>query len=125
MLTRKKLQTTILLVIGILILLNVIGDKLFVRLDFTADQRYSLSDATTNILEELNDPVTVTAYFSEDLPPDVAKVKTDFRDMLIEYASKSGGQIVYEFINPNEDQETEMKAQQRRCASYYDKCSGA
>ncbi len=112
MLTRKKLQTTILLVIGILILLNVIGDKLFFRLDFTADQRYSLSDATTNILEELNDPVTVTAYFSEDLPPDVAKVKTDFRDMLIEYSSKSNGQIVYEFINPNEDQEAEMKAQQ-------------
>lgn len=112
MLTRKKLQTTIVLVIGILILLNVIGDKLFFRLDFTADQRYSLSNATTDILENLNDPVTVTAYFSEDLPPDVAKVKTDFRDMLIEYSSKSDGQIVYEFINPNEDQETEMKAQQ-------------
>jgi gliding-associated putative ABC transporter substrate-binding component GldG len=112
MLTRKKVQTTIALVIGIIILLNVIGDKLFFRLDFTADQRYSLSDATKNILEELNDPVTVTAYFSEDLPPDVAKVRTDFKDLLVEYSSKSGGQIVYEFLNPNEDQEAEMKAQQ-------------
>ncbi|MBN1300012.1 MAG: Gldg family protein [Melioribacteraceae bacterium] len=112
MLTRKKLQTTVLLIVGILVLVNIIADKLFFRLDFTADQRYSLSRATTDILNELNDPVTVTAYFSEDLPPDVAKVKTDFKDMLIEYSNNSGGQIVYEFINPNEDQETEMQAQQ-------------
>ncbi len=112
MLTRKKIQTTVLLVIGIVVLVNVLGDKIFFRLDFTADQRYSLSDATKDILEELSDPVTVSAYFSEDLPPDVAKVQEDFRDILVEYSSQSNGQIVYEFINPNEDQETEMKAQQ-------------
>lgn len=112
MLTRKKLQTSILLVLGIVILVNVIGDRLFFRLDFTADQRYSLSNATKTILENLTDPVTVTAYFSEDLPPDVAKVRQDFRDLLVEYNSRSDGQIVYEFVNPNADQQTEMEAQQ-------------
>ncbi len=112
MLTRRKLQISVLLVIGILILVNVISDRFFFRLDFTADQRYSLSTATENILEELNDPVTVTAYFSEDLPPDIAKVRSDFRDLLIEYGAASGGQIVYEFVNPNESQEEEMKAAQ-------------
>ncbi len=112
MLTRRKLQISILLVIGILILVNVLSDRLFFRLDFTADQRYSLSKATENILESLSDPVTVTAYFSEDLPPDVARVRQDFKDLLIEYSTYSGGQIVYEFINPNESQEEEMKAAQ-------------
>ena len=112
MLTRKKLQTSILLVFGILIMLNVIGNEIFFRLDFTADQRYTLSDATNDILENLTDPVTITAYFSEDLPPDVAKVRTDFREMLEEYNSNSGGQIVYEFINPNIDEQTEALAQQ-------------
>jgi gliding-associated putative ABC transporter substrate-binding component GldG len=112
MLTRKKIQTSVLLILGIVVLLNVIGDKIFFRLDFTADQRYSLSNATIDILTDLTDPVTVSAYFSEDLPPDVAKVKEDFRDLLIEYTSESDGQIVYEFINPNADQETEMEAQQ-------------
>ncbi|MCK5087763.1 MAG: GldG family protein, partial [Melioribacteraceae bacterium] len=112
MLTRKKVQTSVLLVFGILLLINLLGDKLFFRLDFTADQRYSLSDATKDILENLDDPVTITAYFSGDLPPNIALVKDDFRDLLMEYSSYSDGQIVYEFINPNEDEEAEMKAQQ-------------
>jgi len=112
MLTQKKIRTNILLVFGILVLLNLVGDKIFFRLDFTADQRYSLSDATKSILKNLDEPVTVTAYFSEDLPPDIAKVRQDFRDLLIEYGSYSDGMVVYEFMNPNEDQESEMKAQQ-------------
>jgi gliding-associated putative ABC transporter substrate-binding component GldG len=112
MLTRKKIQTSIILVFGIIILLNLISSKMFFRLDFTADKRYSLSEATENILDELNDPVTVTAYFSEDLPPDIAKVRQDFQDLLVEYSNLSGGQVVFEFINPNEDQQTETEAQQ-------------
>ena len=112
MLTRKKVQTSILLVIGILLLINFLASRFFFRLDYTEDQRYSLSKATKDILTELNEPVTITAYFSEDLPPDIEKVRQDFRDMLVEYASNSGGLIVYEFINPSVDQQTEMKAQQ-------------
>lgn len=84
MLTKRKIQITILLVFAILILVNLLSTKLFFRLDFTEDKRYSLSDATENILENLNEPVTVTAYFSEDLPPDISKVRQDFRDLLVE-----------------------------------------
>jgi len=112
MLTRKKVQTSILLVIGIVFLLNIIAAKFFFRLDYTADQRYTLSQATKDILSQLNEPVTISAYFSEDLPPNIEQVRQDFRDMLIEYSSYSDGLIVYEFINPSESQETEMKAQQ-------------
>lgn len=112
MLTRKKVQTSILLVVGILLLVNFLASRFFFRLDYTEDQSYSLSKATKDILAELNEPVTISAYFSENLPPDIEKVRQDFRDMLVEYSSTSGGLIVYEFINPGVDQETEMKAQQ-------------
>ncbi|MCB9219825.1 MAG: Gldg family protein [Ignavibacteriales bacterium] len=112
MLTKRKIQTTLFLTIAILILVNVLSSRYFFRIDLTEDQRYSLSDATKSILEKLDEPVTVTSYFSEDLPPDIEKVRQDFKDMLIEYSNRSNGQVVYEFINPNEDQEKEMQAQQ-------------
>ena len=112
MLTRKKLQTNIFIVVVITILINLIAAKMFFRLDFTDDQRYSLSDATENILANLDEPITVKAYFSENLPPNIEKVRSDFRDLLIEYANSSDDNVVYEFINPNEDQKTEMEAQQ-------------
>lgn len=112
MLTRKKVQTSILLVIGIIILVNLIVSRFFFRLDYTADQRYTLSKATKDILNQLTEPVTISAYFSEDLPPNIEQVRQDFRDMLVEYSSNSDGLIVYEFLNPSENQESEMKAQQ-------------
>lgn len=112
MLTRKKVQNSVLLFFGIFLLINIIASRFFFRLDYTADQRYSLSNATKNILSSLQEPITITAYFSEDLPPDIEKVRQDFRDLLVEYASYSNGQIVYEFVNPGESQETEMEAQQ-------------
>jgi gliding-associated putative ABC transporter substrate-binding component GldG len=112
MLTRKKVQNSILLIFGIIVLVNILASRLFFRLDYTEDQRYSLSQATTDILGSLEEPITITAYFSEDLPPDIGKVRQDFRDILVEYSSYSNGQIVYEFVNPSESQESEMAAQQ-------------
>ena len=112
MLTKQKVLTSLLLIFGILILINFFANRFFARLDFTEDNEYTLSDATKNILKDLDGPITVSAYFSEDLPPDVAKVKNDLKDLLIEYDNASGGKIVYQFINPNKDQQTEMEAQQ-------------
>ncbi len=108
--TKKSLILYIVLVTGILILVNILANRFFFRLDFTEDNRYTLSGATKNILKELDDPVTVTAYFSKDLPPQIAQTKTDFKDLLVEYASKSKGNVLYEFINPNENEETEQEA---------------
>ena len=99
MLTKKKLTTSILFIIGITLLANIIGENISFRLDFTADQRYSLSDATKEILDDLAEPVTITAYFSEDLPPNVARVRQEFRDLLTEYANRSDGMVVYEFVH--------------------------
>lgn len=112
MLTKKKIITSIILIFGILLLINILADRFFVRLDFTAGHQYTLSSTTKDILNSLTEPVTVTAYFSENLPPDIEQVRKDFLDMLVEYSSASGGKIVYQFIDPNKDQVTEEKAQQ-------------
>lgn len=96
----------------IVILVGFLSTRFSFRLDFTGDKRYTLSKATKDILESIEDPVTITAYFSKELPPNVAKTRTDFKDLLIEYVDRSGGNIVYEFIDPAKDEETETKAQQ-------------
>ncbi|GAB4285758.1 MAG: Gldg family protein [Ignavibacteriaceae bacterium] len=112
MITKKQVITNLLLITGIIILLNFIAYRFFIRLDFTEDRRYTLSEATKNILGSLDEPVTITAYFSDELPPDIGKVKKDFQDLLTEYDNNSGGKVLYRFINPNENQETEMEAAQ-------------
>lgn len=96
----------------ILVVANMISSKLYFRLDFTEDQRYTLSRATEDILTGLEDVVTVKAYFSEDLPTQLISNRQDFEDLLLEYENRSGGNIVYEFVSPNESEELESEAQQ-------------
>ncbi len=109
---RKSILSYILLVIGVIILVNILADRFFVRLDFTGDRRYTLSKATKDILGNINETVTVTAYFSEELPADFARLRRDFKEELIEYSTRSKGKVMFEFINPNKDEATEQKAMQ-------------
>lgn len=109
MLTKNSLRLRILLVLLLIIVLNVLFARFFVRLDFTSDKRYTLSKATKSILKDIDEPVTITAYFTKDLPAQFESVRSDFEDMLIEYANLSGGNVEYQFIDPNESEEEEQK----------------
>ncbi|MEL6926040.1 MAG: Gldg family protein, partial [Bacteroidota bacterium] len=88
-----KNTTTILLLAGILLLVNVLSNQFSKRFDLTRDGQYTLSNATRNILQELEEPVTISAYISEDMPTSLQKTRNDFRDLLIEYGSLSNGMV--------------------------------
>ena len=112
-LTNTIVNTRALLFIGIFILINLLVYSYYFRLDFTADKRYTLSKSTRDILKELEDPVTITAHFSENLPASVGTIRRDFQDLLYEYQSGSDRNVVFEFINPNEDEAAEQRSQQQ------------
>src|ERR1043165_9181106 len=106
----NKLYISAGLIILIIVAINLVSNEFHLRLDFTEDHEYTLSKATQDILDDLEDPITVKAYFSENLPPQLAKTRQDFQEMLIEYANRSDGKIVYEFINPSAKAADEQEA---------------
>ena len=112
MIKKTHFNYYILLILGIFILINILAAKYYFRLDFTEDKRYTLSQSTLDIIENLNEPVTVTAYFSENMQPELDRMRQDFRDLLVEYNTRSNGMVVFKFVNPNEDPEQEQKAVQ-------------
>lgn len=107
---KSSIHTQTYLIIAIVIVVNLLGSEYYFRLDLTDDKQYTLSTATRDILDDLEEPVTVKAYFSNNLPPDIERIRQDFQDLLVEYASRSDGQILYEFINPNENEQNEQEA---------------
>lgn len=109
---KKNIIIRLFVFLLIIIAVNMISSKMYFRLDFTADQRYTLSKATLDILSNLEDIVTVKAYFSDDLPTQLINIRQDFEDILIEYENRSDGNVVFEFISPNGDNEKEAEAQQ-------------
>jgi gliding-associated putative ABC transporter substrate-binding component GldG len=108
----RKIYTTTVLIIAIIVVINLLAYEFHVRLDLTEGQQYTLSDATKNILDNLEEPVTVKAYFSENLPQAIVKTRTDFQEMLVEYADRADGMIQYEFIDPGKNEATENEALQ-------------
>ena len=101
-----------LVIIGIVIVANLLTQELYFRVDFTEDKRYTLSRATRDILRENTDSyITIRLHFSEGLPPTLSHLRQEIKDLLIEYGARSQGRVVYEFVNPNKNEESEQEAQ--------------
>jgi len=107
---KQKLFATTLLVVGIVLVINFLSNELHGRLDLTDERQYTLSKATRDILDNLEEPVTIKAYFSKNLPPNIGQTRSDFQDLLVEYNSRSNGMIAFEFIDPNENEGAERLA---------------
>ncbi len=107
---KKTYLSSVLLLVAIFVVVAIISEQFFLRFDLTEGGQYSLSKATKDILNDLDNTVTVTAYFTTDLPPDLAKVKRNFQDMLVEYNSLSHGNVVFKFEDPGKDPTLENEA---------------
>ena len=108
----KKFYITSALIIGIVVVVNLLSSEFHFRVDLTEDRQYTLSDATEDILENLEEPVTIKAYFSQNLPGAYAKARRDFQELVIEYAAKSNGMLQFEFIDPAVSDEKKNEAMQ-------------
>ncbi|MCB0795191.1 MAG: GldG family protein, partial [Flavobacteriales bacterium] len=102
-------QKTLLLLVAV-VLLNLLAATYHFRLDLTSDDRYTLSQATKDMLNELPEAVTVTAYFTEELPPELNMAREEFKDLLIEYGDRSNGLVVFDLVDPNQADSVEQEA---------------
>ncbi len=92
------------------LLINVLGNWVFFRLDLTRQHAYSLSAPSRKLVRELSDPVIVKAYFTPDLPSPYNIYERYVRDLLVEYRSASRGKVRFEFALQSPPEEFEKKA---------------
>lgn len=69
------------------------------RLDLTQEKRYTLSDATIQILESVEKPLTVDVYLEGDFPASFRQLQNETKFMLEEFR-KINPKIDYKFIDP-------------------------
>src|SRR5690242_15305250 len=73
----------------IVVLLNILANWFFLRLDLTRHGAYSLSPSSKNLVRKLEDPVVIKAYFSPDLPAPYNAYGRYVKDLLTEYHNAS------------------------------------
>jgi len=91
---------TILLWAIILVAANVILFRYYMRLDLTADKRYTLSGTTRSLLAQLDQPLVVTVFLDGDLSTDIKRLQVAAKDLLDEYRARSGGKLQVTFVDP-------------------------
>jgi len=97
-----KRSNIIQLVFGLLIimLINVIGYYVFTRFDLTSEKRYTLSEQTKGMLQDLDDIVYFQVYLDGEFPAGFKRLKRETKEMLDQFRAYSD-YIQYEFINPS------------------------
>lgn len=83
------------------ILLNIVVSFFNWRVDLTEDKRFTLSEPTILLLENLDDVVYVQVFLDGELPSGFRKLKESTRDMLAAFKVHAGDNIQFEFIDPS------------------------
>ena len=83
------------------------------RFDLTDNGLYTLSEGTRNILENLQEPVTLYLFFSEEASRDLPQVRSYARrvdELVDEFVNHSNGKLTLKRINPAPFSEQEDQA---------------
>ncbi len=99
---RLAIGLEIAIAISIAILVNSLGSFFFVRLDLTEEKRYSISPATKELLENLEDDIYIEAYLEGELPAAFKRMRGTLKETLTEFSIYSDGKIQFQFINPDQ-----------------------
>ncbi len=81
--------------LGIVGLLNFLGTRYYYRQDLTANQAFTLSPLTIQVLQGLKEPVTAWAFYSPTLNP---QMQQEAQDRLNEY-KRYTDKLSYQFVD--------------------------
>ncbi len=87
-----------------LLCINYLATLLHDRFDITQDLRYSLSDPSKDILDQIDSPLIIDVFLDGTLPSEFQKLQNETRYLLEEIQAYNPN-VFFEFSNPVEDGE--------------------
>lgn len=103
----KKLKHSIYLFIT-LIVLNIVIQGYYNRIDLTTDNRYTLAKVTKDIIANIDKQLIVKVYLEGDFPSEFKRLQIETRQFLEELNAKNSF-IKIQFIRPNNQRERLIK----------------
>jgi ABC-2 type transport system permease protein len=105
----KSLKHIIIVIVAI-IAVNFISHKVYKRFDLTTDQRYTLNEATLDIIKKAETPIVIDVFLEgEDFPSEFRRLQSETKQLLEEFRAYNDN-ISFKFINPTEDEDTRDQA---------------
>ena len=95
----KGPKSDFILFVIFLVLLNFAGHRAFVRFDLTTPKSYSLSKASKTLVKNLDQPLSVRVFFSDNLPSTYTSVSQYVKDILVEYKGAANKNFSVSFMD--------------------------
>ena len=105
----RKSLLKLLLVIGIAICLNVLSCNVSAYFDLTEEKRFTITQPTERLLENLDEVVYVQVLLDGEFPAGFKRLQKATNDILNDFRSVSG-YIEYEFEDPARGTTEEINA---------------
>ncbi len=100
----KKVKIkTLALILVLIISINLITNSFYNRFDLTQDKRFTLSQATTNLILETPAPVVIDVLLEGDFPSEFKKLQSEVKQLLEEFNALNSN-LQYIFSNPLEEE---------------------
>ena len=103
----RKIKNIAFLALGLLIL-NFANQSFYKRFDLTADNRYTLSKTTKNIVSKIDKNLSITIYLEGDFPSEFIRLQAETRQYLEELSAENS-KIKIGFQNPDNQREKLIK----------------
>lgn len=100
------------LLVVVLTGINWLASSFFFRIDLTEDKRYSISDATKQLLGSLEKDVVVNVYLSGDFPAGFERLENATRETLEEFKTYANGRLTVNYSDPSEATSEEQRQKQ-------------
>ena len=99
----KQLLVTLIVLVAI----NYGNQFYFKRFDLTHDKRYTLSETSMNIIEQIDSPLYVDVFLEGNFPADFKRLQIETRQLLEEFTAYNPN-IIFQFVNPIEKEEERL-----------------
>lgn len=87
------------LVLILILMINIVGNLFFYRLDLTQDQRYTLSNQTKEIVNNIDNPILVEVYLKGNFPSEFKRLQLETTQILEELQAINN-KLVIKFMDP-------------------------
>ncbi|MFD1817070.1 gliding-associated putative ABC transporter substrate-binding component GldG [Pseudarcicella hirudinis] len=106
----KNKLLTFLIVLLAIAGFNLLAKRFFFRIDLTEEKRYTISKATQNLLENLDDEVYVKVYLTgKSIPGGFKRLENAVQETLEEFQIHAGSKIKYRFVDLYDEVKDEKK----------------
>ena len=101
-------KSNLLFLILIIVIINIVSSYIPYKIDLTNEKRFTLSEASIDVLNKVDDKLTIKIYLKGNLPSGFQMLSSSINSFIIN-CKKLNNNIDFEFIDPNKADNEEQK----------------